>query len=103
MNNPGIELEIWKQLKAKWAELDAKGHKLKIEFKLITEPDDKSKVLVIDVIQHIDNETVTETVQRKAGEAYAILDIAGLSMERLIGIYKDMLNCIVRQINVVWT
>ncbi len=92
MNNPGIDLEIWNQLREKWMELDTKGHEVKVDFKLIGDPEDKNKILVIDVIQHIDGKPVTETVQRIAGEAYATLGIAGLSMERLVGGYKEMMK-----------
>jgi hypothetical protein len=90
MNNPGMDLEIWKQLRAKWTELDARGHKIKVDFKLIADPEDQNKILVIDVIQHIDDQPITETVQRMAGEAYTMLGIAGLSMERLVEVYKEM-------------
>jgi len=37
MNNPGIDLETWKQLREKWTELDAAGHKIKVDFKLISD------------------------------------------------------------------
>lgn len=99
MNNPGIDLEIWKQLRQKWTEMDAEGHNLKIEFKLISDSEDKSKVLLIDVIQYIDGNPVTETVQRKAGEAYVTLGIAGLSMERLVTVYKEMIKQLHHQTN----
>jgi hypothetical protein len=92
MNNPGIDLEIWKQLREKWTELDAKGHKIKVDFKLIADSNDKKNILAIDAVQHIDNEIVTETVQHIAGEAYPILGIAGLSMERLVEVLKEMLK-----------
>src|SRR5512141_3054078 len=90
MNNPGIDLEIWKQLNKKWADLEAGGHTLKIDFKLISDPNNENNILAIDVIQNIDKKIVLETVQRIAGEAYAILGIAGLSMERLVEAYKEM-------------
>ena len=99
MNNPGIDLELWQQLRKKWTELDAHGHKLNIEFKLISDPEDKSKVIVIDVVQNIDGNPVTETIQRKAGEAYSMLGIAGLSMERLVGVYKELMEQQHRQTN----
>src|SRR5687768_496307 len=99
MNNPGMDLEIWKRLRTKWDDLDAHGHKLKIDFRLIADPKDKNKILVIDVIQHIDNEPITETVQRRAGEAYAILGINGLSIERLIDIYKNKLKQLHREMH----
>ena len=91
MNNPGIGLEIWKQLRQKWDTLDAAGHHLKIEFKLVTDPTDKNKILLIDVIQYIDEETITETVQHIAKEAYTPLGITNASMEQLIGIYRKLL------------
>jgi hypothetical protein len=92
MNNPGMDFEIFKQLRQKWIDLDAKGHTLKVDFQLVTHSTEKDNILAIDVVQHIDGEPVTETVQRKAGEAYAVLGIAGLSMERLVDVYKGMLK-----------
>lgn len=92
MNNPGIDLEIWKQLRTKWTTLDASGQRIKVDFRLIGDPNDKNKILVIDVVQNINDELVTETVQRSAGEAYAVLGIAGLSMERLVEVYKEMMK-----------
>jgi hypothetical protein len=92
MNNPGIDLERWKELRAKWTELDAQGHTVKVDFQLVAHPQDKTDILLIDVVQHIDGEPVTETVQRRAGEADAALGIAGLSMEQLVQAYKDMLK-----------
>ena len=98
MNKSDINLEIWKQLKKKWADLDANGHQVKIEFKLITDPKDKNKVLTIDVIQKIDDELLTDTIQQIAGEAYAPLGIADTSMERLADIYKQTLRQIHHEI-----
>jgi hypothetical protein len=92
MNNPGIDTAIWEGLRKKWSELEAAGHALKIEFKLIADPKDETNILAIDVFQHIDQEVVTETVQRQAGEAYEAVGIAGLSMERLVAVYDDMLD-----------
>ena len=92
MNNPGIDLEIWKQLRKKWSDLNASGHKVKVDFRLIADPNDENKILVIDVVQNINDETVTETVQRSAGEAHATLGLAGLSMERLVEVYKEMMH-----------
>lgn len=87
MSNPDTENEIWKQLRKKWADLDASGHQVKVEFKLVTDPKDKNRVLSIDVVQKIDDETITETVQHIAREAYAPLGIADVSMEQLKEIY----------------
>jgi hypothetical protein len=92
MNNPGVDLNIWKQLNKKWAELDSKGHQVKVEFKLITSPVDSNRTMMIDVIQRIEDEIVVDTVQQKAGEAYEALGLAGLSMERLVQVYKDILK-----------
>ena len=97
MNNPGIDVATWNELRKKWSDLNAQGHKLKISFKLITDSKDKSKVLAIDVIQNIDEELITETVQRIGDEAYETLGIAGLSMERLIEVYKEMMEKLYRQ------
>src|SRR5687768_9811514 len=97
MNNPGIDLEIWKQLRRKWTQLDESGHKVKVDFRLIADPRDENKILAIDVVQNIDDELITETVQRGAGEAYATLGIAGLSMEGLVEVYKKMMHQLHRQ------
>jgi len=92
MNNPGIDLEIWKQLRKKWSDLDADGHRLKIDFKLIAHPNDENNVLAIDVFQNINDGLITETVQRNAGEGYTPLGIDGLSMERLVEVCKEMMR-----------
>jgi hypothetical protein len=92
MNNPGMDLEIWRRLRKKWTDLDTEGHKLKIDFQLIADPKDAKKILAIDVIQYIDGKTITETVQRIAGEGYAPLGIAKLSNEGLKEIYKKMMQ-----------
>src|SRR5687768_14363600 len=108
MNNPGMDFEIWKGLRKKWTELDARGHKVKVDIQMIAHPSEKEDVLAIDVVQHIDGKPVTETVQRQAGEAYAALGIAGLSMEHLVEVYKEMLGQLcslskVRNIDVIVT
>ena len=97
MNNPGIDLEIWKQLRKKWSDLDASGYKLKIDFKLIAHPDDENNILAIDVFQNINDELITETVERNSGEADTMLGIAGLSAERLIEVYKEIMHQLHRQ------
>jgi len=97
MNNPGIDLKIWEQLRQKWDVLNAGGHKVKVEFKLITDPNDEKKVLLIDVIQNIDNEMVTETVQKSSREAYPVLGLDGLSMESLVAAYKEKMKKLHRQ------
>jgi len=99
MENPGIDLTIWEQLKQKWDKLDRDGHSVEIEFKLIVDKNDEDKTLAIDVIQKIDNEVIIETVQHVAGEAYETLGIAGLSLERLVEVYKEKLHQLHSQSN----
>lgn len=100
MNNPGIDLAIWERLRKKWAELQSAGHQLKIEFQLITNPEDEKSILAIDVIQKIGSEVLIETVQRNAGEAYAALGIVGLSMEDILQKYKKMMRQLHSQVKV---
>ena len=97
MDNPGMDRAIWERLKNKWSELDKQGHKLTVEFRLVADPKDARNILAIDVIQNIDGEVITETVQRKAGEAYSTLGIDGLSQERLVEGYKEMMSQLHRQ------
>jgi hypothetical protein len=97
INNPDMNLEIWKQLKTRWVHLSANGHHVAVDFNLITAPEDKHKVLSIDVIQHIDAENITDTVQRSAGEAYALLGLKGLSKDRLEQLYKNEIRELHRQ------
>ena len=92
-----MDFEIWKQLRKKWTDLDAAGHKIKVDFNLIADPNDEKNIMIIDVIQHIDDKPVTETVQRKAGEADASLGIDGLSMERLVQVFKGMMKQLYQQ------
>jgi hypothetical protein len=98
MNNLGIDLAIWKRLRKRWAELEKAGHKLKIDFYLLADVNDEENILAIDVIQNIDNEVITETVERNSGEADAMLGIIGLSTERLIEVYKEMIRQLHSQI-----
>lgn len=97
MKNPGIDTVIWENLRKKWMDLDATGHTLKIDFQLVGNPKDETDILAIDVVQHVDEEVIIETVQRRAGEAYETLGIAGLSVERLTEVYKGMLKKLYRQ------
>jgi len=92
MKNPGMDFEIWKQLRKKWMDLDASGHRVKVDFQLVVHPTEKDNIMAIDVVQHIDGKPVTETVQHRAGEAYAALGIATLSGEELTGILKGMMQ-----------
>jgi len=92
LNNPGIDSAIWERLRKSWAELQSSGHKLKIDFHLIADPEYEENILAIDVIQNVDDDVFTETVQRNAREAYATLGIVGLSIERLVEVYKEMMG-----------
>ncbi len=92
MNNPGIDLAIWTRLRNKWSDLQKDGHDLKIDVKLLADTGNQKNILAIDVVQIIDGEILTETVQRQAGEAYETLGIAGLSLERLIEAYSEMMH-----------
>jgi hypothetical protein len=92
MNNPSMDLETWKQLRTKWADLHSSGRNVNVEFQLLSDPNDKNNILAIDVVQTIDNEIVVETVQRNAGEACTTLGISGLSVEQLEDAYADIAN-----------
>jgi hypothetical protein len=91
-DNPGMDLVIWKRLRKRWAELEKAGHKLKVDFHLLADVDDENNILAIDVVQNINEELITETVQRSAGEADTMLGIAGLSREHLVKVYKEMMH-----------
>lgn len=99
MNNPGLDLTIWEQLKQKWDELDRNGHSIKIDFKLIVDKDEEDKTLAIDVIQKIDDEFFTETVQHEIGEGYEPLGIDSLSLEQLVEVYKEKLHQLHKESN----
>lgn len=98
MKNPGIDTPVWENLRKRWTELDATGHTLKVDFQLVGNPKKETDILAIDVVQHVDEEIITETVQRGPGEAYEPLGIAGLSVERLTAVYKGMLEDLHRQL-----
>ena len=92
LSNPGMDRSTWERLKSKWSDLDKNGHDVRVEFRLVADPKDKRNVLTIDVIQFIDDEILTETVQKNAGEANRTLGIDSLSKERLIEVYKGMMR-----------
>lgn len=97
MNNPGMDPATWQGLTEKWAGLRSAGHTLEIEFRLIADAQDEENILAIDVIQSVDEEVVTQTVQRNAEEAYPALGIAGLSLEQLVELYKEIMAQVYRQ------
>lgn len=84
MNNPGIKEDVWSALRQKWDMLMSQGHKVEVEFKVIKDPEDKSRTLAIDVAQNIDNEWYVQTVQHKAGEAYGVIGIEGFTLNALL-------------------
>jgi hypothetical protein len=97
MNNPGLDPLIWQRLKENWSHLQSAGSKLEIEFRLISDPGDEKNILAIDVIQKINADVLTETVQKNAGEAYATLGITGLAVEALTQAYKNQLRKLLGQ------
>jgi hypothetical protein len=97
MNNPGIDQAIWERLRKKWTELQAAGHKIEIEYRLIHPPEEEETILAIDVVQKVDEDIFTETVQGKAEEANTTFGISGLSMEGLVETYKEILYQYCRQ------
>jgi hypothetical protein len=99
MNNPGIDLANWERLRKRWSELESGGNELTIHFSLITASETDTNVLAIDVVQNLNDEVIIETIQRNPGEAYAILGIDGLSIEELVGVYKDKMRQLQRQAN----
>ncbi len=94
MNNPGIKEEIWLALRKKWDSLVTDGHILKVEFNILTSPEDKSKVLAIDVAQNIDGEWHVQTVQRQMQEAYPLMGIEGAGLNQLIHIASQVVNSV---------
>ena len=98
INNPGIDWSTWERLKNKWSELDKNGHEVTVEFRLVGDPKDDRSILAIDVIQNVDGELITETMQRKAGEAYVTLGITGLSRERLEEVFREMMRQLHREL-----
>lgn len=86
--NPGIEKDIWEDLNQKWRNLKDKGHNIEVDFQLITDPDDASSVLAIEVQQKIDSERVMLVVQNKVGEAHSTLGIKNMSIEKLMDIFE---------------
>jgi hypothetical protein len=97
MNNPGMDLEIWKNLRKKWADLESSDHKVSVEFQLLSDPNVKNNIFAIDVVQKIDDGVVVETVQRNAGEAYTALGIDRLSAEQLEETYVDIASSLHEQ------
>jgi len=97
VNNPGLDSPTWERLRKQWSDLQSAGHKLKIEFRLLADPRDEKNILAIDVVQNVNSDVLTETVQKNAGEAYAALGIAGLSLEGLVEAYKNALSDLYNQ------
>ncbi len=86
--NPGIEQKEWAELNKKWDVLQKSGHTLSVSFQLVTDPNDKKRVMAIEVQQKIDDEWVTQVFQKIAGEAYGILGIQDMSVDGLLRAYN---------------
>ena len=80
MDNPQLNTEIWATLHQKWATLTDIS---KVEFTILKDPEDESRVLAIDVAQNINGEWVVQTIQRQPKEAYPIIGIKGLMLDQL--------------------
>jgi hypothetical protein len=98
MNNPGVKEEIWRALNRKWDGLVSEGHSVNVEFKLIRNPQDPSKILAIDVAQNIDGEWHTQTVQKQVREAYPAVGIEGLTLDQLIDVAQDIVKSVTEPI-----
>jgi hypothetical protein len=98
MSNPGIKEEIWLALNQKWDRLVADGHPVKVEFKVIKDAGDKSRVLAIDVAQNIDNQWYVQTIQRKVREAYPVIGIEGVTLDQLINLAGRVIGSIIEPI-----
>ena len=94
-NNPGLQDEIWTALRQKWTRWDAEGHTIKVDFQLLNDPANATKVLAIDVAQKVDGEWVVQTVQRQPKEAYGLLRIEGLNLEQLRELATQTINSLV--------
>jgi hypothetical protein len=92
MKNPGLDPEQWERLTRKWASQEAGDQAVQREYRLIHSEADKDTTILLDVIQTVDDELVTETVQRRAGEADHVLGIAGLSMDGILETYKKVMD-----------
>jgi hypothetical protein len=97
MNNPGIKEEIWLALRKKWDGLVADGHKLKVEFNILTGPADP-QTLAIDVAQNIDGEWFVQTVQRQVKEAHQMLGIEGMELDQLINLTDRVVDSVTEPI-----
>lgn len=98
MNNPGIREDVWSDLRQKWDALLSEGHQVKVEFKIIRDPEDKSRTLAIDVAQNIDNDWYVQTVQHKAGEAYQAVGIEGFTLNPLLYTVGEVVNSLTEPI-----
>jgi hypothetical protein len=98
MNNPGIQQEIWTTLRQKWSTLVAEGHSLKVEFNLLKDPTNESRILAIDVVQNIDGEWHVQTVQSKKQEAYATIGIEKSNLDQLINVASRIVNSVTKPV-----
>jgi hypothetical protein len=98
MNNPGIQQEIWTALHQKWSALVAEGHSLKVEFNLLKDPTNESRILAIDVVQNIDGEFHVQTLQKEKQQAYSAIGIDGFSLDQLINLAGRVVNSVTKPI-----
>ena len=95
MNNPDSQKDIWHSLCEKWSALVTKGHSLKVEFNVLRDPINKSRVLAVDVAQNIDGEWHVQTIQHKAYEAYPTLGIHECNLDQLINILGTKIHSVI--------
>jgi len=98
MNNPGIKEEIWLTLRQKWDRVVAEGHTVKVEFNILTDPEDDSKALAIDVALDIDGEWHVQTVQSRVREGHSVVGISGLDLDQLINLAHRVVNSVTEPI-----
>ena len=97
MNNPDNQKDIWHSLREKWFTLVTKGHSLKVEFNVLRDPINKSRVLAIDVSQNIDGEWHVQTIQHEAYEAYPTLGIHERNLDQLINILGTKIYSVINR------
>lgn len=90
MDDPGIKEEIWLALRQKWDRLVAEGHAVKVEFNILTDPQDEATALAIDVAQNIDGEWIVQTVQKQVQEGYSVVGIEGMVLDQLLSLAKEI-------------
>ena len=98
MDTQQYNTELWTALREKWVQLDAEGHKIKVDFNILKDPQDEKKDLAIDVAQNIDGEWVVQTVQQQPREAYPVLGIEGLGTAELLALARGLVGSLTETI-----